>query len=248
MIPRLYIPHAIAHDSPVDLDSGQRRYLTRTLRLSPGAALTLFSSEGPEGEWQAELIQSQSSVQARLLTFNPMKKESPLKITLVTGLAKGDATEQIIQKAVELGAESIVPLVTQRSVRRSPAGRKDNKLKRWQNIVIEAAQQCGRVRLPQIHAPVDWKQLSTHLPADGPRYLFWEERGVEAIKLRDLPHPGRSVTLLIGPEGGLTQEEVSMAQGELGFTVVGLGPRILRVATAGVAVVTGCQLLWGDMG
>ncbi|MBF0359176.1 MAG: 16S rRNA (uracil(1498)-N(3))-methyltransferase [Magnetococcales bacterium] len=246
MTPRIYIPQPIDGSQPVDLDAGQRRYLTRTLRLGPGAALTLFSPVGDEGEWQAELMENLS--QARLIAFIPIKKESPLEITLVHALAKGDTTETVIQKSVELGVVSLIPLVSQRSVRRSPADRAGKKLKRWQTIVVEAAQQCGRVRLPKVHAPVDWSGLASCLPDNGPRYLFWEEEGVTAQKLTDLPHPGGSVTLLIGPEGGLSQEEVATAQEQFGFVIVGLGPRVLRVATAGVAVVSSCQLLWGDMG
>ncbi|MBF0194560.1 MAG: 16S rRNA (uracil(1498)-N(3))-methyltransferase [Magnetococcales bacterium] len=246
MIPRLYVPKAINPLKPVELDAGQRRYLTRTLRLNAGDKLIIFNGEGDEGEWQAEL--SQNTSQVNLLKFIPLKKESPLKITLIHGLAKGNITEMVIQKAVELGAVTMIPLVAKRSVRRSIKDRKDNKLKRWQNIVIEAVEQCGRVRIPKVHSPVNWQDLAEILPKEGPRYLFWEEEGVTAIKLNELPHPGESVTLLIGPEGGLSVEEVAMAKEQLGFTVVGLGPRVLRVATAGVAVVGSCQLLWGDMG
>ncbi len=248
MIPRIYIPQTITAEDPVIFDKAQSRYLTRTLRLGPGAELILFNGQGEEGEWRAELIQSASPAQARLIAFNPVKMESRLQITLVTALAKGDSTEQIIQKAVELGAVSVIPLESERSVRRSKEKRKLNKLDRWRNIIIEAAEQCGRVRLPEIHPPVGWDELPELLPEAGPRYLFWEEEGVEAIKLTQLPHPGAAVTLLIGPEGGLSATEVARAREVMGFEVVGLGPRILRVATAGVTVITACQLLWGDMG
>lgn len=249
MTPRLYIPHAIEENHTVELDEGQRRYLTRTLRLGPGAPLILFSGEGEEGEWRAELLQIANPAKARLVEFITRKRESPLRVTLIQGLAKGNSTELVIQKAVELGAATIIPLVGRRSVRRSPQKREDNKLLRWQSIVKEAAQQCGRVRLPTILAPMDWKELAGQLP-EGPRYIFWEEqsRHENNLQLRDLPHPGGSVTLLVGPEGGLSREEVELAREKMGFTVVGLGPRILRTETAGLAVLSGCQILWGDMG
>jgi 16S rRNA (uracil1498-N3)-methyltransferase len=247
MMPRLYIPNPLDKNHLVELDEGQHRYLTRTLRLGVGAKLTLFSPEGEQGQWQGELVQTQKPAQVRLISFEPLQKESPVKITLVQGLAKGQSTELVIQKAVELGATTIIPLVSERSVRRSKADRNDNKLKRWQTIILEAAQQCGRVRLPQIYSPVEWEELATILP-EGPRYLFWEEQGLSGARLSKLPHPGQSVTLLVGPEGGLTSQEVQMAQEKWGFIIVGLGPRILRTETAGLAVLSACQVLWGDMG
>ncbi|MBF0455737.1 MAG: 16S rRNA (uracil(1498)-N(3))-methyltransferase [Magnetococcales bacterium] len=247
MIPRLYVPHTIEAGSPLKLDEGQRRYLLRTLRLTVGAPLTLFGPSGEEGEWQGELIRCDTPAEVRPIRFLPLKKESPLQITLIQGLAKGSATELVIQKAVELGASTLIPLVSQRSVRRVKADRNESKLKRWNTIIQEAAEQCGRVRLPVIHPPMGWKELAPHL-ADGPRYLFWEEEKQAGITLRDLPHPGRTVTLLVGPEGGLGREEVELARETLGFKVVSLGPRILRTETAGLAVLSGCQVLWGDMG
>ncbi|MBF0447701.1 MAG: 16S rRNA (uracil(1498)-N(3))-methyltransferase [Magnetococcales bacterium] len=247
MIPRLYIDCPIDKNQPVLLDEGQRRYLIRTLRLGIGAAVKLFSSAGEEGEWRGNLIQTDSPALVQVTDFTPFRKESPLQITLIQGLAKGNATELVIQKAVELGATRLIPLVSRRSVRRPPSDRKDNKVSRWQSIILEAAQQCGRVRLMQIHPPMNWNELDAHLP-EGPRYLFWEEQGGEGLTLRNLPHPGSAVTLLVGPEGGLSAEEVELAQARWGFVVVGLGPRVLRTETAGLAVLSGCQVLWGDLG
>lgn len=252
MIPRLFVPTPLKADQPVCFDAGQKRYLKKTLRLKPGAPLVLFTHDdedkgrNPDGEWQAELIETETGLGARLLYFQPLNIESPLEVTLVLGLAKGGVTDFIIQKAVELGAHAIIPLVSERTVRRPKADRLTHQMERWQKIILEAAEQCGRVRLPPIHTPASWEELPYLLP-DAPRYLFWEEEAGKGETLNSVPHPGKAVTLMIGPEGGFSESEIQYARDEMNFTSLALGPRILRADTAGVAVLSAAQILWGDM-
>ncbi len=244
MIPRLYWPHPLQVGQRLDPDAEWQRYLLRTLRLGPGAPMILFTGlDG--GEWQAALV-SQSPAQMEVLAFLPCHRESPLAITLVQGVAKPDAMELVIQKGVELGVARIIPLLCRRSASNAGGQLTANRQRRLHRIAIEAAEQSGRIRIPEILEPLPWSRLGEGLPS-GPRWLFWEQSRASSA-LHRLPHPGESVTVLVGPEGGLEPQEEAFAREHLGFATLGLGPRILRTETAGLVVVAACQLFWGDMG
>ncbi|MBF0462535.1 MAG: 16S rRNA (uracil(1498)-N(3))-methyltransferase [Magnetococcales bacterium] len=244
MIPRLYWPQPLHVGQRLSPEEAVQRYLLRTLRLAPGAPVVLFTGL-EEGEWQAVLV-NHASIQIEVLTFSPCQRESPLAITLVQGVSKPDAMELTIQKAVELGVFRIIPLLCRRSSSNANSELTTNRRQRLHRIAIEAAEQCGRTRVPELAMPLSWTQLGIELPP-GPRWLFWEERPTQS-PLRHCPPPGAAVTLLVGPEGGLDPWEESFAREQLGFVTLGLGPRILRTATAALTVVAVCQSLWGDMG
>ncbi|MEO5363286.1 MAG: 16S rRNA (uracil(1498)-N(3))-methyltransferase [Magnetococcus sp. DMHC-8] len=244
MIPRLYWSQPLQTGARVLPDDGMQRYLQRTLRLGPGAPVVLFTGlDG--GEWHGVLTDHRPA-QIEVLHFTADQRESALAITLVQGVAKPDAMELVVQKAVELGVERIIPLLCRRSASNAGGELTANRLRRLGRIAIEAAEQCGRTRVPTIGAPCSWESLTAHLPP-GPRWLFWEQ-GRASIALRQQPHPGERLTLLVGPEGGLEAQEVSDARESLGFVTLGLGPRIVRTETAALAVIAACQVLWGDMG
>ncbi|MEO5372447.1 MAG: 16S rRNA (uracil(1498)-N(3))-methyltransferase [Magnetococcus sp. DMHC-1] len=221
-------------------------YLLRVLRLPQGAEVCLFDGSG--GEWDGILLSVVTPVTIQLLRHRTGERESPLAITLVHGLSRPAAMDMVIQKGVELGVATIVPLITRRSVSRPDARQSANKSERWQRIAMEASEQCGRTRVPHIHPPTSWDRLAELTPV-GLRLLFWEEER-QGMRLRSLDSPphGSPLTLLTGPEGGLDAEEVAFAREKLGFLAVGLGPRILRTETAALAVLTMVQTLWGDMG
>lgn len=244
MIPRIYWPYPLHVGAELTLDDEQKRYLLRTLRLLPGAPIILFTGL-EEGTWQTSLT-SHTPAQIKVDSFTPCQRESPLSITLVQGVAKADAMEWAIQKAVELGITQIIPLLCRRSASNASGALTPNRQRRLHRIAIEAAEQSGRLRVPTLFPPCGWNELEQILPS-GPRWLFWEE-GEQHPRLRQVPHPGHTVTLLVGPEGGLESEEESFAREKLGFTTLGLGPRTLRTETAALAVITACQLLWGDIG
>lgn len=246
MIPRLYVPEHLQAGQTLDLSEGQRRYLQRTLRLQAGAQVILFNGLGEEGEWHAVLSGAGVSTQLWVQSFHRTYRESCLAVTLVHGMAKMDAMEMVIQKSVELGVKAVIPLVTRRSVNQPASDRWANKAKRWQKIAEEAAEQSGRAWVPIIHPPQHWSNLEGLLP-EGSRYLFWENPK-EQRRLGQQLLASKSVTLLIGPEGGFDPEEVHLARDLLGFTTLSLGPRILRTETAAISVLTAVQILWGDMG
>ncbi|MBF0262276.1 MAG: 16S rRNA (uracil(1498)-N(3))-methyltransferase [Magnetococcales bacterium] len=245
MIPRLFVPHSPRIGEPLALDDAERHRLLRTLRLTRGDTVILFSGE--PGEWRATIVDTGPVLRVEPVAFVAAEKDSPLRVTLILGLTKSGAIELAVQKAVEAGVDRLIPLISRYGVCRPDARQSDNKSRRLKRIAIEAAQQCGRTRVPELLDPVGWSELPPLLTPD-PRLLFWEAAGDQGARLRALPHPGAGVTLLIGPEGGLTAEEVRLAREELGFVTVSLGPRVLRAETAAMATVVACQVLWGDMG
>lgn len=245
MKPRLFINANLENDCEIVLEPELRHYLIHTLRRKIGSEVLVFNGREPQGEWQAILTATHPEARLRVMHHHCVYRESPLEVTLVTGLIKGDGMEWLLQKATELGVVTFIVLNTERTVARIPGERWPAKERRWQKIVQEAAEQCRRVRLMTIHPPVSWRQLADLLPG-GPRYLFWEEGG--GSRLSEKPLSGQSVTLLTGPEGGLTVDEVQRARLDMGFEVMTLGPRILRAETAALVAVSAAQTIWGDLG
>lgn len=245
MIPRLHIEQSLSVGAMITLPESERNRLIRTLRLHRGAEVIVFNGE--DGEWRATLDDAGPPLRLAVVTFLGRGRDSALAVTLVVGLTKSGSIELAVQKGVEVGAACVIPLLSRYGVSRPNMQQSENKMRRLQRIAVEAAQQCGRTQLPVIHAPVEWPQLSTLLP-EGDRLLFWEAAGHQGARLRDLPAPEGAVTVLVGPEGGLTADEVQFACEQLGFVLVTLGPRILRAETAAMVAVSACQLLWGDMG
>ncbi|MBF0176450.1 MAG: 16S rRNA (uracil(1498)-N(3))-methyltransferase [Magnetococcales bacterium] len=246
-VPRLFIAEGLQPGWEIHpLDERGGHYLQRVLRLSSGDVVRLFDGSG--GEWEAILHTAGSRTEVRLVRHLPGGCESPLAVTLVHGLSRSAPMELVIQKGVELGAVAVIPLLTKRSVSRPDERQGANKLERWRRIAIEAAEQCGRTQIPHVHAPLSWNSLAVAIP-EGTRLLFWEEeRHGTGLRALPPPRPGSPVTLLTGPEGGLTADEVAFARDQLGFQTVGMGPRTLRTETAALAVLTMVQTLWGDMG
>ena len=243
MVPRLYFPHALHTGQQLDPGKEVRRYLLKTLRLTPCAPLVLFNGQDP-GEWQGSLTDTPLG-HIQVLAFKANQRESPLHITLVQGLSKTHAMELTVQKAVELGVARIIPLLCRRSSSNPGSGLTANRQRRLLRIAVEAAEQSGRIRVPEITPPVSWQALGEHL-GPGPRWLFWEEGRHPSVNAQ--PDPGQALTLLVGPEGGMDDWEASFAREQLGCITLGLGPRILRAETAAMAVVAACQMLWGDLG
>ncbi|ABK42765.1 16S rRNA m(3)U-1498 methyltransferase [Magnetococcus marinus MC-1] len=243
--PRLYTPQPLCAGQPVTLDREAQRYLLKVLRLGEGDALYLFNGEG--GAWSAHITQTSGPLQVTPQQFEP-EPMAPLNLTLVQGLSRSGPMELVIQKGVELGLQQLIPLQSARSVARAKG---EHKLERWQRIAIEAAEQCRRSRLLQFQPVCDWSQLAGSLPEQGPRILFWEDHRHHTPSLRQwaatLEQAPTQITLLIGPEGGLSAEEVTHATTNLGFQTCSLGPRVLRTETAALAAITALQALLGDM-
>lgn len=223
------------------LDPEAARHATTVLRLKPGAPLILFDGRG--GEYRAELLRGGKQAAARVLQYYAIERESPLDITLVQGIAKGEKMDYLVQKAVELGVTRIVPLASERGVvKLRDTARAEKKRQHWQNVAISACEQCGRNRVPMIESVTALPAYLASQPA-GLRLLLDPEAG-ENLTARQAAAP-RALAALVGPEGGLSNNELEFAR-RAGFGGVRIGPRVLRTETAGLALLAAVQTLWGD--
>lgn len=247
-IPRVYYPDHLSPDMTVTLDERTSNHLAKVLRLQSGARIILFNGRG--GEYHGVLTAANKrAVTVQLSHHDPRDVESPQPITLGQCIARGTRMDFIVQKAVELGVTEIVPLFSQRCEVKLKGERQESRLQHWQGICVNACEQCGRNRLPQVLAP---RSIDAWLGEAGTQTPDGNTIGVvlDAAASRDLsslppPAAGARILLLSGPEGGLTDEEVALAA-HYGWLAIKLGPRILRAETAPVAAITALQTLWGD--
>jgi 16S rRNA (uracil1498-N3)-methyltransferase len=237
---RVYVEGPLTSGKRVKLEGNAASHVTRVLRLRVGTALTLFNGEG--GEYEASIDKAAGGeVIVAVGAHAAHERESPLRVTLAQGVSRGERMDLVVQKATELGVTALAPVLTERSVVRLTAQQSDRKVNHWRAIAIAACEQCGRNRLPGIAAPQGHREFLRSVPG-GMRVLLSPGGGVT---LKDLARPDGAVTVLIGPEGGLTDEEEQAAVAA-GFTAVRLGPRILRTETAAIAALALLQREFGD--
>ncbi len=241
-IPRIYIDTPLAVDTVVTLDAPAANHVVKVLRLRPDDPLVLFNGSG--GEYRAQLsAATKREVTARIAEHVARESESPLALTLAQSVSKGEKMDYTIQKAVELGVQRIVPVVSERTVVHLTEERLQRRLDHWRAVMIHACEQCGRNTLPEL-APL--VALSDFIATSGPGLcLVLYHRS--ATGLHALQHHGQAVTLLVGPEGGWSEAEVLQVQRH-DFHPVVFGPRVMRTETAAVAAISAIQTLWGDMG
>ncbi|MBA1190764.1 16S rRNA (uracil(1498)-N(3))-methyltransferase [Pseudomonas entomophila] len=221
-----------------DLPEAQAHYIGRVLRLAAGAAVQLFDGSGQEFRGQV-LEVGKKSVRVTLEQALPGQPESPLRIHLGQGLSRGERMDWAIQKATELGAQEITPIVSERCEVRLKDERADKRMAHWRQVAISACEQCGRSTLPVIHPPMPLAEWIASTDADLKLVLH-----PVAEPLTTHERPAR-LAFLIGPEGGLSEAEVEQAKGK-GFHAARLGPRVLRTETAPVVALAVAQQLWGD--
>jgi 16S rRNA (uracil1498-N3)-methyltransferase len=253
-------PDAFAPDgAAVTLSAEESRHLRDVLRLRAGDEAFVFDGEGREFACVVREAGGRGS-QARLEVrgrAEPQSPESALRLTLGVALLKGEKFDLVVQKATELGASRVVPLITRRAdVRLRDERDAATRVERWRRLALEAAKQSGRARVPTVETPtILEKFLHDEASADRTRLMFAERGGVSlsglaggGVEAADVVSGSRpaSVSALVGPEGGWEAEEVSLAA-ERGWTVVTLGGRTLRAETAAVAVAALLQHLFGDM-
>ena len=240
--PRIYQAISPQTGDAISLDEHACRHLIQVLRLRPDDGFILFNGQGQA--WQAQLTEvGKKQARATLLEELKTVSESPLRIHLGLGISKGERMDYAIQKAVELGVNEITPLFTRYSMVKLDEQRKDKRTQHWQGIIIGACEQCGRNTLPILHPAMDnqaWLET-----VDAEQKLTLDP--LASASLTDLKDRPCSTSLYIGPEGGLSEEEIEAAK-QAGFNGIRLGPRVLRTETAVVAALTAVQMVWGDLG
>lgn len=240
-LPRIYLSLPLVVGETVLLDDTAFGHVVRVLRLKPDAALILFDGLG--GTFAATLVDvGKRDARARVTEALPSEAEPPLRIVLAQGISRGEKMDYTLQKAVELGVTAVQPLFTEHGGVDLADERLARKVQHWRGIIISACEQCGRSRLPELRQPLalaDWLAR----PARQDLRVLLDPTARQG--LRELPAPIHELTLLAGPEGGLSPAEIARARAG-GFAGVRLGPRILRTETAGAAALAAAQILWGD--
>jgi 16S rRNA (uracil1498-N3)-methyltransferase len=245
-IPRLLIEAELGSGRRLELPPETLRHAVSVLRLRDGAACRIFDGRGAEYHAALHLSGRRSgTVLLAGVAAEPTTPDLPLR--LLQGIARGDHMDLAVQKAVELGVTEIWPVLCLRSLSGAGHRRLDSKLQHWQGVLRAAAEQCGRNELPRLEAPRDLGEALAGLPPGGLRVVAdpaGESPGTWRSARPD-PGPG-TVTLLVGPEGGLDAAEIGQAR-SAGFLGLRLGPRVLRTETASTVALAALQILYGDL-
>ena len=226
----------------VTFDAGESRHLSRVLRLQPGD--TVIATDGAGRDYTVRLESVGETATGTVIAEAAGVPESPLAITLVQGVPKGDKMEAIVRAATELGVARVRPALCERTIVRLEPARWRDRARRWQRVAREAAKQSGRAVVPEVEMP---RPLSDCLgPSADLALCLWEGGGEPLGSVLSAAGAPGTAMVIVGPEGGLARAEVDGVQAA-GVTVVSLGPRILRTETAGPAIVAILQSRLGDL-
>lgn len=241
-IPRIFHPEPLITGSEIALSDDAAHHVGRVLRMTPGQALELF--DGSNLTFSAEIVQTdKKNVRVAIMENRTDNRESPLWLHLGQVMSRGEKMEFTIQKAVELGVNTITPLFSERCGVKLDAERLAKKRQQWQKIVIAACEQCGRNSVPEVRQAMTLEDWCAE--EDSGLKLNLHPRASHSINT--LPQPVERVRLLIGPEGGLSADEISMTT-RYGFIDILLGPRVLRTETTALTAITALQVRFGDLG
>lgn len=240
-VSRLFSSEKLTQDSDLVLDNRNSHYLKNVLRLREGAVLILF--DGCGGEYNAQISKiGKRDVTITLNNFIDCNRESPLHTHLGLAISRGERMDWALQKATELGASEITPLLSRRSEFKLKAEKMQKRLDHWRGVCIAACEQSGRTRVPTVRAPCKLDDWAQNLDCD----LKLTLDPVAATGLNTQASV-KTIALAVGAEGGLDEEELASLQ-KAGFQGITLGPRILRTETAPLAVLSLVQFHWGDLG
>lgn len=241
---RFYADESKCSGDTVYLTADDAKHALRVLRMKTGEAAEIFLQGR---RYSAALLEPQGEdVSLKLIEELP-STEAQLRITLYQGLPKADKMELIVQKAVELGADTIVPVAMSRCVVQLNARDGQKKQERWQKIAREAGKQSARCSIPCVEAPLPFRALADRLAGHQAAVVPWEDAAGYGLKQFHQEHPDvKDIAVVIGPEGGMSAEEIAVME-RVGCRQVTLGPRILRTETAGLAAVSALMCLYDEM-
>lgn len=241
-ISRLFVNQPLAVNEIVSLEADAAHYLRSVLRLKKGFKLTVFNGLGGEYDAIVEVI-TRKELSLTIGQHHEVNVESPLQIELGLSVSRGERMDVAIQKATELGVAVISPVLTQHCVVKLTDERRLQRHQHWQSIIYRACEQCGRNIPPTLNIPID---LAPWLAGDMATSRIIFEPGKTGT-LKTYPKPNKAIAVLIGPEGGFSEQEVLDAE-KADFAALGFGPRVVRNETAAIASIAAMQVLWGDMG
>ncbi len=237
--PRIYTPETLAVSCTIELDTQASIHLIKVLRLTQGDELRLFNGDG--NEYLARIsVAGKKNAQVTIEQIFSSDAKVNLPLHLGQVVSKGDRMDFTIQKATELGITDITPLWSERCDVRLKGERLEKKMAHWNKVAISACEQSGRNRIPTIHPALNYDEWARSVESDAKLVLHTRDQK----NLRNIEVP-KSVALLVGPEGGITDLEVEFCI-QQGFTGLTLGPRILRTETAALAALSVFQFQWGD--
>lgn len=239
---RIHAALSLGQGMELSLPAQAAEHVARVLRLVSGDPITLFNGDGHD--YQATIVDvGKRVVRARIESATAVQNESPLRLTLAQAVVRGEKMDVIVQKATELGVARIVPLWTERSEVKLDAGRAEKRLAHWRSVVASACEQSGRARLPEVWPTLPLSAWLEGLAPDQTLRLALLPKATQSS--RDLRFSDRAGVLVVGPEGGLGERDIT-ALTAAGFSGLRLGPRTLRTETAGLAALAALQACHGD--
>jgi len=243
---RFFLPRKQIVGALGKIDGPELDHLRKVLRLKPGDRITVFDGTG----WEHEaVILSVAGAQGEIeiLRSYQAQRESPLHLTLAVGLTKGEKIDFVVEKATELGVQTIIPFASSYAVPKLDERKIAARCERWRKIALSATKQCGRMAVPDIVPLMTFADLLARAQPEAAKLLCWEKATEQSLrqaheKLRD----AKALLIAVGPEGGFSPMEAEMAR-QHGFERVHLGRRILRAETAAITALSLAQFLWGDL-
>lgn len=240
-ITRCYVPFDLK-PGRLALPEHTAQHLVRVLRLGVGDPLVLFNGDGQDYQARLTVVEKRHS-EVEISGSQTVDNESPLRITLVQGVARGEKMDWILQKATELGVAEFAPVITERTEVKLDAERGDKRVAHWMGVVIAACEQSRRARVPQVGMPVSLAQFAAR-DTSAVKLALDPEGELDISTLRSMDVSG-GISLAIGPEGGLGERDLTLLR-TAGYRGLRLGPRILRTETAGIAAISALQAVLGD--
>jgi 16S rRNA (uracil1498-N3)-methyltransferase len=244
-VSRFYVDNPHWMGDRVEISGAEARHIQKVLRLKRGDEIILFDGKGME-YWGTVEMQRFHRITVKVKKTNTPRTESPIEVILGQGLLKGDKMDYVLQKTTEMGVSAIFPFIASRTVPKLGGEQAERRWRRWERIVVESAKQCGRTVPPRVESIRDLVSILEWPVRDLVKLILWEKEEMSLKdRVRQIDRKSAKFLFLVGPEGGFSEGEISAAKGN-GFIPVGMGPRILRSETAGVAMLSILQYEFGD--